>query len=288
MALFALGAPIGAWLGADIAGAVAKAYGWRAAFLVLGLPGVLSACWCWLTIREPQRGRLSEIAHEIEAPNFLDIDALSRAARACLHVMMGGGLTALWGWGLMWFTPTYFQRAYHLDVGQAGALLGPIHLMAGAAASLFTAWLLSRPAFADPRHVLWLLAGVTAAATIPSFFVYLDPLPGAGPGHAVAVHPGDLLLHRPRHGPGPEPLAAQDARAVHGRLAAARQSAQPRGRAAGSSAGSVIISPAPAAPMRQSLRLALLILAPSGFWAAWHYWRAGRNVVAEQAAACGG
>ena len=51
----------------------------------------------------------------------------------------------------MWFTPTSFQGAYHLDVGQAGALLGPIHLVAGVAASLLTAWILSRPAFADPR-----------------------------------------------------------------------------------------------------------------------------------------
>ena len=58
MAIFALGAPIGAWLGADMAGAVAKAYGWRAAFLVLGFPGVLFGLLVWLTIKEPQRGRL--------------------------------------------------------------------------------------------------------------------------------------------------------------------------------------------------------------------------------------
>ncbi|MBV8455246.1 MAG: MFS transporter, partial [Acetobacteraceae bacterium] len=31
LSVFALGAPIGAWLGADMAGAVAQAYGWRAA-----------------------------------------------------------------------------------------------------------------------------------------------------------------------------------------------------------------------------------------------------------------
>ena len=35
------------------------------------------------------------------------------------------------------------------------------------------------------------------------------------------------------------------------------------------------------------LPIALLILAPTGFWAAWHYWRAIRTVAAEQAAACG-
>ena len=41
LSILALGAPIGAWLGADLAGAVAQAYGWRAAFFALGAPGVL-------------------------------------------------------------------------------------------------------------------------------------------------------------------------------------------------------------------------------------------------------
>src|ERR1700722_8262628 len=37
MAVLALGAPIGAWLGADMAGAVAHAYTWRMAFVALGV-----------------------------------------------------------------------------------------------------------------------------------------------------------------------------------------------------------------------------------------------------------
>ena len=41
MTVLALGAPIGAWLGANMAGAIAHAYSWRAAFLALGIPGLL-------------------------------------------------------------------------------------------------------------------------------------------------------------------------------------------------------------------------------------------------------
>jgi hypothetical protein len=36
-----------------------------------------------------------------------------------------------------------------------------------------------------------------------------------------------------------------------------------------------------------SLRLALLVLAPTGFWAAWHYWAARKDVVADQETAIG-
>src|SRR5215467_11852733 len=67
--VLALGAPLGAWLGADIAGAVAHAYGWRAAFLALGVPGIVIGLLVLLTVREPVRGRL---------------DAASASARASL------------------------------------------------------------------------------------------------------------------------------------------------------------------------------------------------------------
>ena len=42
-----------------------------------------------------------------------------------------------------------------------------------------------------------------------------------------------------------------------------------------------------AGPTAASLRIALLILAPSGFWAAWHYWAASRTIIADQKTAIG-
>jgi hypothetical protein len=36
-----------------------------------------------------------------------------------------------------------------------------------------------------------------------------------------------------------------------------------------------------------SLRLAQLILAPTGLWAAWHYWRAEKYIVEDQKRAIG-
>jgi hypothetical protein len=36
-----------------------------------------------------------------------------------------------------------------------------------------------------------------------------------------------------------------------------------------------------------SLRLALLVLAPTGFWAVWHFWLAARTVVEDQRRAIG-
>ena len=64
LSVLTLGAPLGAWMGADLAGAVAQAYGWRAAFFALGAPGLLLGTLVFLTVREPKRGRLDAIGGE--------------------------------------------------------------------------------------------------------------------------------------------------------------------------------------------------------------------------------
>ena len=58
MTVLALGAPIGAYLGADFAGKIAHLYTWRAAFIALGVPGLVVGIMVYLTVREPARGRL--------------------------------------------------------------------------------------------------------------------------------------------------------------------------------------------------------------------------------------
>ncbi|MFY8075443.1 MAG: MFS transporter, partial [Sphingorhabdus lacus] len=98
MTVFALGAPIGAWLGADMAGAVAATYGWRYAFFVLGVPGVVLALVVYLTIKEPARGRLDAVSDQ-PAPPILDTLKFLWSQKAAVHAMMGSGLSALWGWG---------------------------------------------------------------------------------------------------------------------------------------------------------------------------------------------
>src|SRR5271155_3455164 len=171
MAVLALGAPIGAWLGANMAGAVAHAYGWRAAFIALGVPGLIVGVIVYLTVREPARGRLDAIVDEIKPSLWESLKFLWRQ-KAAFHVVVGGGLCALWGWGLIYWAPTFLQRAYDLDVGQAGAVTGNIHLVGGSLATVGTAWVLSRPSMASPQRVVWLLAGGIGLATIPSIIAY--------------------------------------------------------------------------------------------------------------------
>jgi predicted MFS family arabinose efflux permease len=285
LAIFALGAPLGAWLGADLAGLVANHYGWRAAFFVLGVPGVAMGLLVLLTIREPKRGCLDATV-ETDAPTLMATFKFMLTQKASFHVMTGGALSAFWGWGLMYFTATYLQRAYGLSVGAAGSVLGPIHLVAGSLASLATAWVLSRPAFTDPRRVAWLAAGVTALCTIPSVLAYwVHSLPAATvmlwlfiPAIYFYIGPAMGLVQN---------LAPARMRAMF--MAVSLVSANVL---------NLIVAPWIVGSLSDlfagsrgsdaaSLRLALLMLAPTGLWAAFHYWRAARTIVEDQKRAVG-
>jgi MFS family permease len=168
LTIFALGACLGAWLGSSVAGQAAEHSGWRTAFLVLGIPGLLIAVLVRLTVREPRRGALDGAPVQVSR-SFSDTLRYIREHRSAIHLVVGGSVATLWSWGLVWWTPAFLQRSHQLSVGEAGALLGPMHLYAGTAGTLVAGWFMGRTAAADPRYVVRVLAVVVAVSTIPSF-----------------------------------------------------------------------------------------------------------------------
>jgi predicted MFS family arabinose efflux permease len=285
LGVFALGAPIGAYLGADMAGAVADAYGWRAAFLALGIPGVVIGAIIYLTIREPARGRMDAVP-DAAAPPIVESLKFLFQQKAAFHVVMASGVCALWGWGLIWFAPTFLMRNYNLSVGEAGKIIGHINLVGGIVATAGTAWILSRPAMADPRRVVWLLAAGVGLATIPSFIAFWT--------HSLSVAKAMLWLFVPAiyFYIGPcmalmQNLAPSRMRAMFtawsllvGNVFNLIIAVQGVGLLSDLFAGS-------GGADGRSLRLALLVLAPTGFWAVYHFFMANRTIVADQKRAIG-
>ena len=281
LSVFSLGAPIGAWLGSQIAGAIAYRFGWRAMFLALGIPGVLAGALVLLSIREPRRGCLDACAGRAPAPSFLETMRFLLRQRSAMHLIIAQSLTALWGWGLMWWTPAFLMRSYSLDVSQAGGLLGPVHLIGGSLAMVASTWLLSRRWLSDERRVLRLLALNIALATVVTAIIYST--------HSLALTRALFWLYVPSIymylGPG---------------FGILNNLAQPKMRAMYcatllflANVCNLIVAPqmvgllsdwfAPHhAPDAQSLRLAMLCLVPTGFWSAWHYWVSARGVLDDE------
>ena len=284
LTIFALGACLGAWLGSSVAGAAAERGGWRAAFLVLGIPGVVVALIVRLTVREPRRGQLDAVAEARPSASLTRTLRFVAKQRSAVHLLVGGSLATFWSWGLMWWTPAFLQRSHHMTVGQAGALLGTMHLIAGTLSTLLAAFLMGRRAAADPRYVVRLLGWVTAFTTIPSIALYWVVPQTAAIVLLWIFVPAVYFYIGPILGLLQNVVPANMRATVCAILLFAANIAN------------LLLAPqiigwlsdwfaASFGAGEESLRWAMLLLAPTGFWAAWHLWRAGVTIREDEARA---
>jgi predicted MFS family arabinose efflux permease len=283
LTIFALGACLGAWLGSQVAGAAAERAGWRAAFLLLGIPGVVVALIVWLTVREPRRGQLDSSGPTQASTLGATLRFIARQ-RSAVHLLIGGSVATFWSWGLIWWTTAFLQRSHHLSVGSAGSLLGWMHLIAGSAGTVLAAWLVGRRVAADPRYVTRLLFWVVALSTIPSFFAYWVGSLTAATVLLWIFVPSVYFYIGPMLGLLQNVIPANMratacavllfiANVANLILAPGIVGALSDWFAASFGAGT------------ESLRWALLLLAPTGFWAAWHLWTSGATIVEDAARA---
>lgn len=286
LTIFALGACLGAWLGSSVAGAAAERSGWRTAFLVLGIPGLVLALIVGLTVREPIRGQLDTAASDRQPGTLAASLRFIATQRSAVHLLAGGSVATLWSWGLMWWTPAFLQRSHHMTVGQAGELLGRMHLIAGTAGTLLAGWLMGRRKAADPRHVSRLLGRVTALTTIPSIIAYW-----VVPDRAATVL---LWIFVPAvyFYIGPILGLLQNVVPAHMRAMACAILLFT------ANVANLVIAPQVIGWLsdwfamsfgagKESLRWALLLLAPTGFWAAWHLWASAATIREDEARASG-
>lgn len=280
LSIYSVGASVGSMLGLT-AGYVSEQWGWRSAFLVLGLPGVLLAGVLYATVKEPARGRLDAAAADGPA-GFFAMLKFTRHQPALLHGLAGGTLFTLWAWGLLWWSPSFLVRSHHMSLGAAGGALSLVHGIGGTTLLLLTSVLMGRLANRDARAVPWFLAVVTVIATVPSIFAFtVDSRP-------VALAMFWLFI----------PLSY----ALFGPTFALAQNLVPASMRAQSVAlllfcanvANLIVAPQVVgiasdllAPHygTESLRIALIPLTFVGFWAAFHFWMCSRYMVAGLARA---
>jgi len=277
LSIYSIGASLGSMIGAT-SGTISEHWGWRAAFWVLGLPGVLLALLILSTVKEPARGRLDSPQRVREAVRFRRTLSYTRHHPTLAHCLIGGSAFTLWAWGLMWWTPSYLIRSHHLTLGAASGMLSLIHGVGGTialiATSLFMPFVEKRGAHAVPLFT----AVVIVAGTIPSIIAFST----TSASMAVAM----LWIFIPLSYCTFGPVFALVQNLVP---------AEMRSQAVAlllflSNIANLVLAPQlvgivsdALAPRfgSESLRLALLPLTLCGFWAAAHFWLVARRTAAS-------
>ena len=117
LAFYSMGTPLGGLLGLVMGGLVADAYGWRAAFLVAGAPGIIFALLCWFTLKEPRK-LIAQHSVAIQSTQVSFGETLKYLAtkKTFWLIALGAAIKAFIGYGHAPFTASFFLRVHGEEV----------------------------------------------------------------------------------------------------------------------------------------------------------------------------
>jgi len=185
LAIYSLGIPIGTALGTFAGGWLAQLYGWRVAFLLVGLPGVALALVVRLTLREPPR-----VARQGPRESFGQVFAFMRRMPSFLHMAMGAALHAFYGYGSVQFGPAFLIRVHGFELGELATLLGLIGLVAGVPGTILGGAICDR---LGRRDMAWYMRVPAIASLLGIPFTFLFYLWPEGRTALLLSIPGTLL-----------------------------------------------------------------------------------------------
>ncbi|WP_243042873.1 MFS transporter [Dyella sedimenti] len=173
--IYTAGAMVGATLAPPLIGGIAMAYGWRAAFLVTGLAGLL---WlvAWLVVYPPEpRGAVVAAGPRGEKGLWLDL-----LRDRSLWLLVGSRAVAdpVWYFYLFWF-PKYLNDQRGMTLAGVAALGWVVYLASdlGSIGGGAISSALVRRGVAPPRSRLWAMTGAATLAPVGLFAAFHPALP---------------------------------------------------------------------------------------------------------------
>jgi len=173
LGIYAMGIPVGILFGNLAGGWINEFFGWRNAFLVVGIPGVLLAILVRLTVREPPRGHTEVVKQSLEPVPFSTVVRTMWSFRSFRQIAFGAGTQAFVGYGAIAWMPAFLIRTHDMSSGEAGTALGLIIGLAGGVGTVMSGWIGDRLSTRDVRWYMWVPAWGFLVAVPFSLGVFL-------------------------------------------------------------------------------------------------------------------
>ncbi|MEW6529786.1 MAG: MFS transporter [Thermodesulfobacteriota bacterium] len=211
MGIFWAGAPIGGIIGTVLGGVIAVHYGWRHAFGIVALPGLVVALLFLFTVKDYKTVELAVTDKEKGTKRKIgvkEITVMFVTTPSLLLVYLGEAAQMFCGATILNWAPSFFNRFDGLPMDKAGAKAALVFLV-GAIGTMFAGYILDKWRRKKPKALLLgtaLFSLFNGALWIIAFGVLQGPvqyvviLVGAlgvgaclGPAYTAsqeAVHPG--------------------------------------------------------------------------------------------------
>lgn len=156
IAVYSLGAPLGAMLGLMSGGLLVEHLGWRMSFVAVGIPGLLLALIAWWRLPPPR-------PHEIEVhPGIVDSVRYLLRLSTFRRAAVATSLYSFAGYAMTTFNAPVLMRSHGLSPAETGLWYGLMTGIAGLIGMPVSGWLADRLSLRDPSWQLrisaWLMA----------------------------------------------------------------------------------------------------------------------------------
>ena len=209
LGVYALGIPVGILFGNLAGGWISEFFGWRNAFFLVGIPGIILAIVLKLTVEEPPRGYSEGGKHsdpKADQVPFLTVVKTMLGFKTFRYLALGCATQAFVGYGSIAWMPSFLVRSHDMSYGEVGTALGLLIGIFGGAGTLLsgvisdkfgakdTRWYMLMPAYAFliavPTGCAVFMVDATwmvlAIYTIPVFMVNLYTGPTFGMTQSLA------------------------------------------------------------------------------------------------------
>lgn len=162
--------------GLALGGWLSQYFGWRAVFLILGLPGILIGLTVWVFSAEPRRG----VGAVTIPPQQIPMREVLRTMAGNTSLRWVGLLLTmvpLTGFAFILWGASFFQRVHGMGKAETGFWLGGAMAAGLVIGNLIAGWVSDRYGKANPRFNGW-FAGLGLIASFPfgvSFALTANP-----------------------------------------------------------------------------------------------------------------
>ncbi|QFT76223.1 MFS transporter [Erythrobacter sp. THAF29] len=172
MGILTIGATMGTAFGLMAGGLLAEAFGWRMAFVLMGLPGVLIGALLYFTVREPQRGRYARKGARIEQLPLGETLGSLLSNRVYLGFAAGFAVQIMIGYGMAFWVAPAAIRQYGVSTGDVAVFLGLAYIAGGLPGPLIGGFLTEKLTAIDERWRAWFPGLVSLLSVGPLWLAF--------------------------------------------------------------------------------------------------------------------
>ena len=166
LSFYSTGVNLGIMFGFLFGGWLNEFFGWRVAFLVIGVPGIILACIVYATVPEPVRGLLENKKVSDNQVPFSEVVSGLWQRKTFRHMALACGLNAFAGYGTVNWAASFFIRSHGMTTGELGTWLALSTGLVGAVGIFVGGFLGDKLGARDKRWYLW-VPGLSTLLVVP-------------------------------------------------------------------------------------------------------------------------